>query len=112
MNERERRDGREAERRNGSEAVPSLKIQQTEPTHIWRAYSSWSRSAPIAPHPDSRGSGSTPLRSIGSPTKHTVTEHRRECKPQVCNTVHKHSSNKMQTKTVKPQNSLKTTVKN
>jgi hypothetical protein len=63
--EREARegDGRWTERRKRSGAAPSLS----------REYFVGCRSAPAAPHPNTRGSGSAPLRSRGSPTKHTVT---------------------------------------
>jgi hypothetical protein len=57
--------------KNGSGAAPSAKFRGTEPTRIQREYSRGSRSAPAAPDPNARGSGSAPLRSHGSPTKHT-----------------------------------------
>jgi hypothetical protein len=66
------RDGIETEDANRSGAAPSAKFRGTEPTRIWRVYSLGSGSAPTAPHPNSRGSGSAPLRSRGSPTKYTV----------------------------------------
>jgi hypothetical protein len=67
-----RGDGRVTRDKNGSRAAPSLKFWRTEPTRILQVYSLRSRSAPAAPHPNSRGSGSAPLRSRRSPTKHTV----------------------------------------
>jgi hypothetical protein len=53
----------------------SLKFRRTEPTRISRECSAGSRSAPVAPHPNTRGTlRSAPLRSHGSPTKQTVKD--------------------------------------
>jgi hypothetical protein len=68
-----RRETWETGEKNRSGAAPYGEFQRTERTRIWRIYSPGSRSTFAAPHLNSRGSGSAPLCSRRSPTKHIAT---------------------------------------
>jgi hypothetical protein len=68
----DRREGdwREGEEKNKSGAALSVEFQGTERIRMWSLHFPWSRSALATPRPNSRGSGSAPLHSHHSTTKH------------------------------------------